>query len=405
MVLPAILMGIILAGLVLYVVLGGADFGAAVWQVLAGRGPQAEAIREHAHDSMAPVWEANHVWLIFVLTVMWTAFPIALGSLASTLCVPLFIAGLGIILRGAAYALRTGTSTPGQVKTVDMVSAIASVLTPFALGAAVGGIASRRVPVGNAKGDLFTSWLNPTSIAIGVLAVVVSAYLASVFLAADAVRRDEPELAGVFRTRALVTGALAGAVGVVALVVLRFDARVLFDPLVTGAGLPGVIVSVLAGAGTVVLLLRGHHESARYVSALAVAGVVAGWALAQSPTVLPGLSVDAAAAPHDTLVATLVAVVAGGAVLFPSLALLFRLVLGGRLGEGADAKEAPGRERSVLGASSEGLLARAAIACLVVGFAFLTVLEPGWAHAVGVTALAGFVVLGFAAALPGLLPE
>src|SRR3954471_5053326 len=221
-------MVIILVGLVLYVVLGGADFGAAVWQVLAGRGPEAEEIREHAHDSMAPVWEANHVWLIFVLTVMWTAFPVALGSIASTLAVPLFIAGIGIIARGAAYALRAGTSSPAQVKAIDLVSGASSVLTPFALGAALGGIASGRVPVGNARGDLITSWLNPTSIAIGVIAVISCAYLADVFLAADAVRREEPALAAEFRRRALAAGAVAGVAAAAGLIVLRSDARGLF---------------------------------------------------------------------------------------------------------------------------------------------------------------------------------
>src|SRR5919206_2893233 len=135
MTLADVLMGIILAGMALYVVLGGADFGAPVWQTIGARGPHAEEIREHAHESMAPVWEANHVWLIFVLTVLWTAFPTVFGSVASTLSVPLFAAGIGIILRGAAYALRAGTSSPAQVKAIDMVSAISSVLARFALGA------------------------------------------------------------------------------------------------------------------------------------------------------------------------------------------------------------------------------------------------------------------------------
>ncbi len=404
MALADILMAIILAGLVLYVVLGGADFGAAVWQVLAGRGPHAEAIREHAHDSMAPVWEANHVWLIFVLTVLWTAFPEAFGSLASTLTVPLFAAAIGIILRGAAYALRAGTSSPAQVRVIDMVSAVASVLTPFALGAAVGGIASGRVPVGNAAGDLFSSWLNPTSIIIGALSVATSAYLAAVFLAADAVRREEHDLAPEFRRRALVAGVVAGVLAVAGVVALRFDARGLFDELVGGPGLPGVIVSVLAGLLTFALLWRGRHEAARYTSAVAVAGIVAGWALAQSPRVLPGLTLRQAAAPHDTLVATLVAVLAGGAILFPSLALLFRLVLGGRLGEGVQEPAAmPHSARGLLAVSVRGLLGRAAGACLIAGLGFLTVAEAGWAHAVGVAALAGFVVLGFLAAAPELV--
>src|SRR3954469_6375232 len=178
----------VLGGLVLYVVLGGADFGAPLWQVTAGRGRLADKIREHAHNSMAPVWEANHVWLIFVLTVLWTAYPPAFGSIASTLAIALTAAAIGIIVRGAAYALRSGTRSDRELKSIDMASAVSSVLAPFALGAAVGGIASGRVPVGNAAGNLWSSWLNPTSIAIGLIAVAASTYMAAVFLAADARR-------------------------------------------------------------------------------------------------------------------------------------------------------------------------------------------------------------------------
>src|SRR3954452_1095055 len=162
--LASVLLLIILAGLALYTVLGGADFGAGFWQLSAGRGPHARAIRDHAHHSIAPVWEANHVWLIFALTVMWTAYPKAFGSIASTLSVALFIAAIGIVMRGALYALRSGTATAREQRRVDTLFGISSVLTPFALGAAVGGIASGRVPVGNAAGHLFSSWLNPTSI-------------------------------------------------------------------------------------------------------------------------------------------------------------------------------------------------------------------------------------------------
>src|SRR5881397_2667270 len=108
MVLKALPMVFVLAGVVLYAVLAGADFGAGSWQLFAGRGKRSERIREHAHHSMAPVWEANHVWLIFVLTVLWTAYPTAFGSIASTLSAALLLAGLGIIVRGAAYALRAG---------------------------------------------------------------------------------------------------------------------------------------------------------------------------------------------------------------------------------------------------------------------------------------------------------
>src|SRR5437763_10087444 len=150
-----------LIGLALYGVLGGADFGAGFWQLAAGRGGHAERIREHAHNSMAPVWEANHVWLIFVLTVVWTAYPKAFGSIASTLCVALLIAGVGIIFRGSAYALRTGASSLSEQSTIDTAFGISSVIVPFALGAAVGGVASGRVPVGNAAGERVTCWRSP----------------------------------------------------------------------------------------------------------------------------------------------------------------------------------------------------------------------------------------------------
>jgi cytochrome bd ubiquinol oxidase subunit II len=406
MVLADVILAIILAGLALYVVLGGADFGAPIWQVVGARGPHGDEIREHAHDQMAPVWEANHVWLIFVITVLWTAFPTAFGSIASTLSLPLFVAALGIIVRGAAYALRAGTSTPAQVRVVDRFSAVSSVLAPLALGMAVGGIASRRVPVGNAAGGMVSSWLNPTSVAIGLLSVATSAYLSAVFLAADARRLDEPALEDAFRTRALISGAVAGALAVAGIVVIGFDATPLFDDLVAGAGLPGVIVSAAAGLGVVGLLWTRRLEAARYLSALAVAAIVAGWGLAQNPVLLQGLTVERAAAPQSTLVAVLVAVVAGGLILFPSLAVLFRLVLGGRLGVGegdtADAGET--RTHGLLAASRTGLLARSALACLAVGVGMLTVAGAGWAHAIGVAALLAFIGLGFAAALPALLP-
>ena len=384
----------VLAGLAIYAVLGGADFGAGPWQLLAGGGERGERIRDRAHDVLAPVWEANHVWILFVLTVSWTAYPEAFASAASTLSVALFLAGLGIIFRGASYALRAGAES---AKGIDRVFAISSVLTPFALGAAVGGIASMRVPVGNARGDLFSSWLNPTSVMVGLLAVAFSGYLAAVYLAADSRRSADREL------EEYVSAVVGGGLALAGLFVLRSDARELFDGLVSGDGLPALIVSALAGGATFVLVLRRRYELARVGASLAVAAVVAGWALAQQPVLLPGLTVAQAAAPDATLVAVIVAVVAGALVLFPSLALLFSLVLRGRF-DAADpsvGEVAPSPGGAQLWrASKPGLLIRSALACLVVGIGFLNVAEAGWAHAVGVAAFVGFVVLGFLALAP-----
>jgi cytochrome d ubiquinol oxidase subunit II len=400
----------VLVGLTLYAVLGGADFGAGIWQLTAGGGKEGEMIRDHAHNSMAPVWEANHVWLIFVLTVTWTAYPSAFGAIASTLSIPLFIAAIGIILRGAAYALRAGTATARERRTLDTVFAVSSILTPFALGTMVGAIAARRVPVGNAAGHLLSSWTGPTSILVGVLAIATSAYLAAVFLAADARRSSaggaaDRELEASFRMRALIAGLIAGAIALAGIAVLHSDAHPLYHRLLHSDALAGLIVSLLAGLLTLELVRRSRFETARYTAALAVAAVIGGWALAQNPILLRGLTVRQAAAPHDTLVVVIVAVLAGAVILFPSLALLFRLVLRGQLDHSAAAAARPLGTGSVISASAPGLLARVAAACLLAGFGFLTIAEAGWAHALGVLALLGFIVCGFLADVPAQLAQ
>ncbi len=404
----------VLAGLVLYAVLAGADFGAGVWQLLAGGGERGARLRDHAHHSMGPVWEANHVWLIFVLTVTWTAYPTFFGSVASTLAVAFFIATLGIILRGASYALRSAASGRRQLRVVDSAFAVASLVTPFALGAAVGGIASERVPVGNAAGHLLSSWLNPISILIGVLAVAFSAYLAAVYLAADAARLGEQDLQDAFRRRALGTGLVTGAIALAGLVVLHGDAHSLFEGLFRGAALATLILSVLAGGATLALVRAQRFEVARYTAALAVAAVIGGWAFARYPTLLPGLTVHQAAASHDTLVTLVVAVLAGGAILFPSLALLFALTLGGRLSpEHAAAGAEPKPEspppaavvRDLLGAGRTALRTRLAAALLIVGVGLLNGADAPWAHIVGVASLFAFMIVAFAGIVPGALAD
>jgi cytochrome bd ubiquinol oxidase subunit II len=403
MVLRTLPLVFVLAGLVLYVVLAGADFGAGAWLLLAGRGERGDRVREHAHNSMGPVWEANHVWLIFVLTVTWTAYPVFFGSVASTLGVALFIAALGIIMRGAAYALRSGGWGAREVRTIDTAFAVASLITPFALGAAAGAIAAERVPVGNAAGGLISSWTGPTSLLIGVLAVTNSAYLAAVYLAADAARAKDDALRSAYRIRALVMGVVSGGIALGGLAVLHSDTPSLYHELLRGGALAAVLVSVLAGVATLALVWRGANEPARYSAAVAVAAIVAGWALARYPTLLPGLTVDQAAASHDTLVCVIVAVIAGAILLFPSLGLLFTLALTGRFdphtGEPAPVDSAPQRGRP------RAVGPRPAVALLVLGVGLLNVASAPWAHGIGVVSLFGFMVLAFLAIVPRVLAE
>jgi cytochrome d ubiquinol oxidase subunit II len=282
--------------------------------------------------SMSPVWEANHVWLIFVLVMVWTAFPVAFGSLFSTLAIPLFLAAIGIIFRGTAFALRGHAATIREARFIGATFALSSVIVPFCFGATIGGIASGRVPVGNQAGDTVTSWLNPTSVLIGVLAVLTGAYLAAVFLAGDSVDADQPDLARAFRARALGAGVVTGVVALGGIAIIRSDARALFDGLTSGGGLVAVIVSGLAGAATLWLVWRERYGLARWSAAAAVGAVTVGWVLAQRPYVLPPtLTLDEAAASDATLATLLIGLAIGALALVPSLVYLYRLVLAGRL--------------------------------------------------------------------------
>jgi cytochrome bd ubiquinol oxidase subunit II len=352
------------------------------------------------------VWEANHVWLVFVLTVMWTCYPEAFASIASTLAVPLLLAGLGVIARGTAYALRSGTDDPRELGRIDTVFALASLLAPFALGATIGAIVSERVPLGNAAGPEFSSWLTSTSLLIGVLAVAVSAYLAAVYLSADAARAGHEELAAAFRRRALIAATVAGALAVAGLFVLHGDAHRVYHRLVAGPGLAGLIVSAIAGVATVALVLARRFEASRVSAALAVTGMIAGWALAQQPEILRGLSLSRAAAPHETLVVAIVAILAGAVILFPSLALLFGLLLRGRFdettpsGAGSEQRLQTGRVAGALAAGRDGLRARLALAGLLGGLGLLTIAEASWAHGIGVASLFAAIIFGFLAVDP-----
>jgi cytochrome bd ubiquinol oxidase subunit II len=264
--------------------------------------------------------------------IVWTAFPTAFGSVFSTLSIPLFIAALGIIFRGAAFALRGQAATIREARLLGGLFALASVLIPFSLGAAIGGIASGRVPVGNAAGDPVTSWLNPTSALIGVIAVISGAYLAAVYLAGDSVRAGQPDLVRAFRARALGSGVVAGAVALGGLLVLREDAPDLYAGLTSGGGLVMVVGSGLAGLATLGLVWGERYGLARVTASVAVAAIVVGWALAQDPYVLPGqLTLDQAAAGDATLTAVLIGIGVGSLILGPSLWWLYRLVLQGRL--------------------------------------------------------------------------
>jgi len=327
--------GVLWAGVTAYAVFGGADFGAGFWSLTAGGGERGHRTRELIDWAIGPVWEANHVWLIFVLVVLWTGFPHAFEAIFSTLFIPLSLAALGIVLRGAGFAFHTTARRLARRRIAERLFGLSSVLTPFFLGTVVGAVAAGRVPVGNAAGDPVTSWVNPLSLLIGALFVATSAYLAAVFLISDARRADALDLELHFIARALMTAVVTGALAIAGIVELHADARYVYDGL-TGDGLPLVIVSLLCGGGVLFMLRRGANRGARLLAVGAVVAVVWGWGVAQHPYLLPQvLTIDAGAAPSATLTTVLAVFGVAAVLVVPSIALLFMLVQRSLVTEGS----------------------------------------------------------------------
>jgi cytochrome d ubiquinol oxidase subunit II len=312
-------------GATLYAVFGGADFGAGFWSLVGGGGERGERARRLIDSAIGPVWEANHVWLIFILVVLWTAFSVAFEAVMSTLFIPLSLAALGIVLRGSGFAFHEVVKRPRERSFAEHLFATSSVITPFFMGTVVGAIAAGRVPVGNATGDPWTSWLNPVSILVGVLFVATGAYLAAVFLITDARHAGDEDLERYFATRALMAALVTGAIAVAGIFVLRDDARYVYDRL-TAEALPLVIASAVCGIGALVLIRRGARRGARPLAVGAVVAVIWGWGVAQFPYLLPtDLTIAAGAGTGDTLTMVIIVFVIAAVLVLPAIGLLYTL--------------------------------------------------------------------------------
>ncbi|MBV9579043.1 MAG: cytochrome d ubiquinol oxidase subunit II [Chloroflexi bacterium] len=316
---------VLLLAVTAYAIFAGADFGAGFWDLIAGGSRAGARPRALINRAVSPVWEVNHVWVILCVVVLWTAFPPAFGSLMTTLSIPISLALLGIVLRGAGFALRHEAERLSQQRLLGGVFAIASVLTPFFFGAAIGGIISGRVPVGNAAGNPLTSWLNPTSIVVGILAVAACAYLAAVFLVTDAYHAGDLAMSQYFRLRAIVAAVCAGVVAAVGVLVLRVDAPFIFQGLAQ-RGWVLMLLSGVCGVAALLLLRRNARHATRALAALAVAAIVWGWGIAQYPYLLPEtLTISTAAGAPATLGWLVVVVVVAVLLVVPSLFLVYRL--------------------------------------------------------------------------------
>jgi cytochrome d ubiquinol oxidase subunit II len=325
--LEATILGIVWVGLTLYVLLGGADFGGGVWDLFAS-GERAQRQRDLISAAIGPVWEANHVWLIFVLTGLLSAFPVVFADLSIALYLPFSLALIGIVLRGSAFAFRShGQPDSAWQRSWTRVFGIASLVTPFVLGAAAASIASGRIRIvdGEVRAGLVSSWTSVLSLFGGLFAVTICAYLAATYLTVEAVQRREDELEGDFRGRALVAGVVAGALAAAGLVLVRAEAPVLWEGM-RDAGLLFAAVSAIAGLGSLFFVWSRRYRFARAGAVVAVASVLFGWGVAQWPyLIVPDVTVTDAAAPDATLRVVIIGFALGGAVLAPSLYLLFRI--------------------------------------------------------------------------------
>ncbi len=318
--------GILLAGLTLYAALGGADFGGGLWDLLAGGDQRGRAPRQLIDDTITPVWEANHVWLIFILVIFWTAFPAAFAAVMTAAALPLWLAAFGIVLRGAGFAFRKEVETLRWQRLFGAAFAFSSLIVPFFMGTVIGAIASGRVPASLARTNLAV-WTGPTSLLIGALFVAVCAYLAAVFLTREAGRRSDDRLRRYFAWRAGIAGAVSGALALATLIEIHSANPALFHGL-THRALALVIISAACGLAVIGFLATGRRPQAlRPLAILGVAAVVWGWGVAQYPALLPGtgLTLTSAAAPHSILVTVIVVFVAAAVLVGPSFLLLFSL--------------------------------------------------------------------------------
>jgi cytochrome d ubiquinol oxidase subunit II len=314
-------------GVVAYAIFAGADFGSGVWDLFAGNAEHGGALRHQIDKSIGPVWEANHVWLIYVLVFMWTAFPVAFSAMITTLFVPWLFVGLGIVFRGSGFAFRKFAETLGQARLFGAAFAASSLITPFFLGMIAGAIASGRVDLlGDAGPGLLSSWTGPTSWVGGVLAVLTCSFLAATFLAADSHRAGDREMARYCGRRALISGVAAGVVAMVAIIPIESDADTLADGL-QGKAAPFVIVSAVAGLFALWRLRAERYARARVGAVIAVAAVVIGWGVAQYPDVLVDhATIAEAAGARSTLSGLLIVFAIAAVTAVPAMAWLFVLV-------------------------------------------------------------------------------
>lgn len=322
-----IICGILLATITLYAIMGGADFGAGVWEFnTALRASEKE--REQLYRAIGPVWEANHVWLLFALVMMFSAFPIAFAAISRALWIPLLLALLGIFARGIGFAFRKyAAGAVRQQAVFGAVFAFASTSTPFFFGACAGAIASG-IPVtdrGHFTGDHIAVWTRPLPIFCAFFAVGLCSYIAAVFMCRESENDRDEQLSELWRRRALKMGVILGVFSTGGLVLVAREAPELWTGF-QSSGLPFVLTSGAAGLLSMLFVWKSRFVPAAVAASITVATVTLGWGAAQYPVLIPpNLTIASTKAPDSILWAMTIAIAGGAVVLVPSLGWLLFL--------------------------------------------------------------------------------
>ncbi len=320
-----------LASLILYALMGGADFGGGLWDLLA-IGPRAKRQRKQIADAIAPIWEANHVWLILVIVLLFTAYPRAFPHIMTALHIPLTAMLLGIVLRGTAFVFRKYDLKRDDVqRRWSLVFGISSVFTPFVQGLALAALATGaiRVAEGRLTTGFFAGWMTPFAIACGVFALALFAFLAATYLTVDSA--GDSEVQDDFRTRALFAELALAPIALAVFFTSKEGAPAMYAGLTNWWAPPLLAFTSLSAALVLVALWKRRYRLARMAAIAQVTLILTGWAVAQYPhLIVPDLTVFNTAAPLVTLRLLAIALAVGAVILFPSLYFLFRVFKGKR---------------------------------------------------------------------------
>lgn len=326
--LPEIAAAVALVALMVYALTGGADFGAGIWDRLA-TGPRKQAQRLRIESAIAPIWETNHVWLIFVVVVLFSAFPRAFAAIGIALYLPLSLVLLGIVLRGSAFVFRQyGQGSQRDHHLWGHVFGWASVLTPFFLGTALAAVSGGRIRVSSDDQVVapVAAWFGLFPIVVGLFVVAAFAFLAAVYLCVET--GDDTALREDFRRRALLSGLLLGLLSIVVRIAAA-QTNPVFAERLFGWHLPALVLQgsvALLAMSALGALWRGHFRTARAFAVAQIAAIVTGWGMAQYPFVIaPDLALTHAAAPAATLKVILIGMALGSVILLPSLVWMFRV--------------------------------------------------------------------------------